>query len=98
MTVEASQYAFDDYRRWHSYTIYHKMNPFDKAMYSHFYDNEQEKFIYSIKQCAYCEKEIYNSPEYICKKCNTPTRHSLQALAYDTDLLIAESQWLYGAI
>lgn len=98
MTNEAAQYAFEDYRRWHRWTIYHKMNPFDKAMYSHFYDEKQNKFIYNVKQCAYCGDEICNSMDYICKKCNTPNRYYLQKTTYDTDLLIAENQWLYGGL
>ncbi|MBE5966421.1 MAG: ImmA/IrrE family metallo-endopeptidase [Lachnospiraceae bacterium] len=98
ITDEAAHYAFADYKRWHRWTIYHKMNSFDKAMYSYFYNVEQEKFIYSVKRCAFCEHEIFNSPEYICKKCNISNYHQPQEIAYDTDLLIAESQWLYGGI
>ena len=97
ITNEAAQYAFEDYRRWYRWTIYHKMNSFDKAMYSYFYNKEQGKFIYSIKQCAYCGDEIYNSSYYICRKCNTPIDYFCNT-TYDTDLLIAENQWLYGGL
>lgn len=98
ITNEAARYAFEDYRRWHRWTTYHKMNPFDKAMYSYFYNEEQDKFIYNIKQCIYCGDEIYNSPDYTCGKCNVPNHYFLRNATYDTELLIAESQWLYGGL
>jgi hypothetical protein len=40
LTNEAAQYAFDDYRRWHRWTVHHKMDNFDKSMYVHFYNKE----------------------------------------------------------
>lgn len=98
ITNEAAQYAYEDYRRWYRWTVYHKMNSFDKAIYAHFYNNEQDKFIYNVKQCIYCGDEIYNSSDYICNKCIADSRFYLQKTSYDTDLLIAESQWLYGGL
>lgn len=98
MTNEAAQYAFEDYKRWHRWIIYHKMNLFDKSMYSHFYNEEQDKFIYNVKQCVYCGEELYNSRDYICKNCSTPNHYYLHRATYDTDLLVAENQWLYGGL
>jgi len=98
ITNEAAQYAFEDYRRWYRWVKYHKMNSFDKAMYSYFYNEEQGKFIYSIKQCAYCGDDIYNSLDYICRKCNVSNHYCIYNTPYDTDLLIAENQWLYGGL
>lgn len=96
ISQEAAQYAFDDYRRWHHRTVTHKMTVFDKAMYSQFYDKDQNCFVYSVKKCAYCDAEIHNSQNTICKKCNAPIRSYKQ---YQTeDMLIAESQWLYGGL
>ena len=96
ISQEAAQYAFDDYRRWHRQTITHKMTTLDKAMYAHFFSQDQNCFVYSIKRCAYCGEEIYNSPEILCKKCNTPSRTYRQHQS--DDMLIAESQWLYGGL
>jgi hypothetical protein len=98
ITDEAAHYAFADYRRWYRRTVYYKMNSFDKAMYSHFYSKEQDKFVYSIKRCAYCGDEIYNSRMHICPKCNRHNYNFFQNVTYDTDLLIAENQWLYGGL
>ncbi len=98
LTNEASQYAFDDYRRWHRWTIYHKMNNLDKAMYAHFYNKELNCFVYSIIRCAYCDTLIYNSFDNICKKCKTPSRVFTQYQKPSEDLLIAESHWLYSGL
>lgn len=96
LTNEAAQYAFDDYRRWYRWTVYHKMNSFDKELYSHFYNQDANCFVYSIKRCAYCDKLIFNSTDILCKKCKTPSRTYTTTFHHDQDLLIAESQWLYG--
>lgn len=98
ITNEAAQYAFEDYRRWHRWTIYHKMNSFDKALYSHFYNEKQAKFIYSIKYCAYCDDVIYNSPDHICRKCSLSNYRYLDNRMDDLDFLVAENHWLYGGI
>ena len=98
LTHEAAQYAFDDYKRWYRRTVYYKMNAFDKAIYAHFYNDEAKCFIYNIKKCAYCDREIYNSPDILCKKCNTPSRSYLQYHPLDEDLLIAQNQWLYRGL
>lgn len=96
ITNEAAQIAFDDYRRWHRWTVYHGMNVNDKALYNHFYNPVAEKFVYNIKQCAYCDDILFNSNTFVCKKCNDTTVnfHPKQ----DDDLLITRSHWLYGGI
>lgn len=98
MTYEASEYAFNDYKRWHRWTIHHKMNTYDKSMYSYFYNDDAECFVYSIKRCPYCDTQIYNSNEIICRKCNSPNHAYLKYEQPDDDLIIAESQWLYGGL
>lgn len=98
LSQEAAQYAFDDYRRWYRRTVYHKMNDFDKAMYAHFYNHDANCFVYNIKSCAYCNSMLYNSSEIICKRCSSPIHSYLQHQQQDDELLIAESQWLYGGL
>jgi hypothetical protein len=96
ITNEAAQYAFDDYRRWHKWTVFHKMNDYDKIMYSHFYNRDQNGFVYKINRCSYCDTLIYNSHEITCKKCRAPL-HTYSATNHHTqDFMVAESQWLYG--
>lgn len=96
LTQEASQYAFDDYKRWRRRIVYHKMNPFDKAIYSYFYNKDQEKFIYNIKHCFICDSAIYNSNQDVCPKCNHISKKYYTEHSLDTDFLVAENQWLYG--
>jgi hypothetical protein len=95
-TNEAAQIAFDDYRRWHRWTVYHGMNACDKALYNHFYNPAAEKFVYNIKRCAYCDDVLYNTNMYVCKKCNVRSVnfHPHQ----DDELLFVRSQWLYGGL
>ncbi len=95
LSQEAALYAFNDYRRWHRRTSIYKMNMLDKAMYQHFYNEEQKCFVYNIKKCAYCDSEIYNSSNITCKKCD---KISYIRPVYDQDLMIAESNWLYGGL
>lgn len=96
ITNEAAEYAFNDYKRWYRWTIYHKMNTFDKALYSHFYNKEQGKFIYRIEHCIYCHSEIFNSKDYVCKKCHAPAFNYSNNM--NMDFLVAQSQWLYGGL
>ncbi len=98
ISQEAAQYAFDDYRRWHRRTVYYKMTVFDKAMYAYFYSEDAKCFVYNIKRCAYCDTILYNSVDYICKKCKVPSRSYMQYLQQDRELLIAENQWLYRSL
>ena len=98
LTNEAAQYAYDDYRKWHRHTINYKMNIIDKLIYQHFYNKSQRKFVYSIRKCAYCGDEIYNSNDIICSECNNPKPDYRYYRYHDKDLLVAESQWLYGGI
>lgn len=70
MTMEAADYAFQDYRRWRRMATY-RMNSTDKSLYSHFYDKEADCFVYSRTRCAYCGKELINTREAICRECDT---------------------------
>lgn len=98
LSQEASQYAFDDYKRWYRWTIYHKMNAFDKAMYQYFYNEEPECFVYSIKKCASCGKEIFNTSSIMCEQCKVPRRTFISYEQSSDDLLIAENHWLYRGL
>lgn len=98
VTSEAALYALNDYKKWYKWTVYHKMNDFDKALYAHFYNEVQEKFIYRIKRCIYCESEIYNSYDDICYHCKFPNASYQYHEEKNYDFLVAEDHWLYGGI
>lgn len=99
MTFEAADYAFQDYRRWHRYTTYHKMNEYDKTLYKHFYSEEIKGFVYSIKECSLCGKKLIN---YNDESCYTHTNiYKFQHYEVDPvekSLLRAEKDWLYGGL
>lgn len=70
ISFTAAEIAFDDYRRWHRYVVYHKMSQVDKAMYDHFYNERAKKFVWHIEQCWDCAREIYNQPgKEVCSVC-----------------------------
>lgn len=101
LSHEASENAFDDYRRWHRHVIIYKMSQSDKAMYNQFYDENKKCFIWSIKKCDFCGTKLYNSPENHCKICTLP---SLRESSCTDDILwednmrrfhAAHLKWLY---
>lgn len=98
ISQEAAQYSFDDYRRWYRQIVIHKMSTFDKAMYNHFYNSNAKCFVYNVTRCAYCDSEIFNSPEILCSDCKTPTPFYLQHPRYDDQLIVAENHWLYSGL
>lgn len=69
ITFECARYAFQDYRRWHRYITYHKQNELHDEIYSHFYDEDNECFVYSRGRCKFCFKEIFNEKE-LCEDCS----------------------------
>lgn len=96
LSIEAAQYAFDDYRRWRRRAIY-KMDMYDKAMYSHFYNDRYKGFVYSIKSCKFCGTELLNEKSGYCDRCF----NRLNCIDYsknDKYFYAAESNWLYGGI
>lgn len=99
LSDEASQYAFEDYRRWHRYIVTHgnKMSQIDRAMYAHFYDPKYKGFVWHIDECYICGKKVLNN--YICGVCEA--RRQYDERMYNTFLpeydesLIAEESILY---
>lgn len=99
MTKEAAGYAFDDYKGWYRKTLHAKMSSFDQAMYQHFYNKDADKFVYNRKPCVYCTDTIYNSDKYICYKCEDQDHYRrLTRQTTDSELLVAEHQWLYRGL
>jgi hypothetical protein len=96
ITNEAAQYAFDDYRRWHRWTVTHRMNISDKAIYNHFYNPALNKFVYKVSKCNKCNIELFNTSACLCDKCSFVSSSILPRMLHNDDFYIAESNWLYG--
>lgn len=96
ISIEAAQYAFDDYRRWHRRAAY-KMDKYDKAMYSHFYNDELKGFVYSIKTCKLCGKVLLNEKSDYCSECFDKLSY-IDYSQNDKYFHAAESHWLYGGL
>jgi hypothetical protein len=95
LSFEAASIAFDDYRRWHRKAVY-KMNDFDKLMYTQFYNNDLKCFVYSIKKCEFCGKEIINDGASYCAPCYNRLSYRPLNAYQDENFRMSESHWLYG--
>lgn len=106
MSHDAASIAFDDYRRWHRRVVTYKMTYLDKLMYAHFYDSENDCFVWSTKECDFCGKILYNSRAAHCKHCVVPEfensySRSQQIPMHNIDMRVfrrLENQWLYGGL
>lgn len=98
LSEEASNIAFDDYRRWIRYIVTHnqKMSELDAKLYKHFYSSKAKKFVYKINECMLCGRKMYNSFENDCGVCTLPRYSYSRFDELDNQLLIAENNWLYG--
>lgn len=96
ISFEAAQIAFDDYRRWHRRAVY-KMGDFDKAMYAHFYNEKHKGFVYNIKTCKFCGKELLNEKSDYCEHCFNKLSY-IDYAKKDKYFYAAENNWLYGGI
>lgn len=102
ISLQAADIAFNDYRRWRRYIAYYKMSVADTDIYNHFYNKKQGKFIWSIQECDFCGKRLYNTNINSSHFCDVPELHIVKnssRYSYDSpskDFLRAEEQWLYG--
>lgn len=54
------------------------MTDLDKKMYSHFYDEDNKRFVFKQDYCIYCGDIVYNTNAPICVKCEKPlSRNSI---------------------
>lgn len=106
MSHNAASIAFDSYRRWHRRIVTYKMSYIDKLLYGHFYNPENDCFVWSIKECSYCGAILYNSISDHCKACCVPEIdqkrsfvHQIPMHNIDMDLFRRlENNWLYGGL
>lgn len=83
VSLECMEYAYLDYIKW-TYRIKHYgMSEYDRHLYSHFYNNEYQGFVYNTSNCIYCMKQIYNKKIPICKECDTPLSPSSIVTSYE---------------
>lgn len=69
LSQSASDYAFNDYRRWRRMSAYH-LNAVDRELYLHFHSAEEGGFIWNIHTCRRCGHRIINRPEQVfCDLC-----------------------------
>ena len=95
----AAAIAFDSYRRWHRRIVTYKMSYIDKLLSGHFYDSENNCFVY-------CGAILYNSISDHCKACCVPEIdqkrsfvHQIPMYNIDMDLFRRlENNWLYGGL
>lgn len=92
LTYEAASYAFDDYRRWYRYVIYHKMSQLDKRMYSQFYDIEHKCFIWNIHKCYRCGITLFNQTDDLCEQCKS-NKPDLEELRIRNQYYISKARW-----
>lgn len=72
LTYEASEYAFNDFRRWRRNMVTHKnsFSSFDMEMYNNFYNSEINHFVWNEHKCSKCGSFIYNDIfTNKCKQC-----------------------------
>lgn len=95
ISLEAADYAFQDYRRWRRAAVY-RMNELDRAIYNHFWNEECGKFVYSITYCYDCEELIYNQPgQHQCYRCSRRRMHYYKDI-FEEELLPDHLCW-HGA-
>ena len=115
ISYEAAKIAFEDYLRWRHYIVLrnNKITPVDKAMYDHFYSEDYNKFVWSIKKCKHCGREFINSADDACEYCNielwglsepmdwpcesAPVEPKVSNWWEPPGFDDAERQWLYGS-
>lgn len=111
LTLEASNYALMDYYHWYDHTLKFKMSALDKAMYKHFYDPTEKKFIWRRQACLSCGTILINHLSGKCPVCeNKKTEEKYWNIRMEAGLYSyhdrepwlpegferAEYQYLYG--
>lgn len=95
ISLECAKYAKDFYEKWLYSVKTYGMTDIDRKLYYHFYNQDTKQFVFKETQCIYCDSIIYNSNKPICTKCDKPLYEQNLFNTQPTDLLIAESIWLY---
>lgn len=106
ISASAAYYAAQDFSEWCQDICQVGMHSYDKNLYSQFYNADHDGFVYSIKNCEYCGKVLYNSHSDHCKTCCVPEIdnsqiYSHQAPLHNIDMNLfrrLENNWLYSGL
>ncbi|HHV13248.1 MAG TPA: ImmA/IrrE family metallo-endopeptidase [Clostridiales bacterium] len=97
VSLECAKYALDTCEKWSYSAKKYGMTDIDKKLYNHFFDRENQRFVFKKTQCAYCDTILFNSNKPLCQECDKPHHDPLSYTDHRTeDFIIAENQWLYG--
>lgn len=69
LSEEASNYAFNDYRKWLREVKIKGMGEADKHIYNHFFEKEINKFVWKKIKCDYCYNDYAYNGDVLCKSC-----------------------------
>lgn len=98
ISLECAKYAHETYEKWLYSVKHYGMTDIDRKMYSHFYEDVADQFVFKEEPCVYCGTIVYNSNKPICKQCDKPLSAASIFDNVRDDLIIAENSWLYGDI
>jgi ribosomal protein S14 len=100
LSRQAAKVAFDDYLGWRYAVSIHGMSRNDKELYSHFYNDKANKFVWKSNRCRSCyQADVYNEDTKctICKIYGIKKTYIPRILDdFDQELAISRGDWLYG--
>lgn len=112
ISYDAATCALSQYYRWYEHILAYKMTALDKQMYQHFYDKEQNCFVWTRRECQVCHTGIVNSTYCICPSCRErPRSDSFIPVTYyrprfwgmdptqieqEKAIIREENRWLYS--
>lgn len=100
LSDKAASLAFDDYRRWRRNISIYGMSTIDKQMYEYFYNEDAQKFVWSVNRCDFCYTDYAYNGEKLCETCRRfEIRKLIQKPTIDIqqhNLDITRSRWLYS--
>ena len=100
LSKQAAQVAFDDYIRWFYSVSTYGMTRNDKKLYTHFYNEKANKFVWKSDRCKFCYNEVAYNEASLCTQCKIFEIKKLYTPRiiddFEHNLSIARSNWLYG--
>jgi hypothetical protein len=98
ISLECAKIAFETCERWIYSAKNYGITDVDRKIYYHFYNEEEQRFVFKAAPCAYCDTIIFNSNKPLCPKCDKPLSNRSIIGNNRMDLMNAENFWLYGGI
>lgn len=100
LSLEAADYAFNDYKRWHRMAAY-RMPEVDSNIYHYFYDEMNHCFVWKRNYCPSCGKvTAVNSTESLCEACKASQKKEhvhthLDIRGAEQEITAAQCGWFY---